>query len=76
LLTTPTQDEYRALTRLGADEDFQVLIKYLDKCQTSLRSSLELTEEDRILRQQQGASQAVSDLIGDLKNASDRVVRR
>jgi len=61
--------------RLGADESFQTLIDYLEKCQNELRSSLELTEEDRLYRQQQGASQVVTELIGDLKNASDRMVR-
>lgn len=71
MITKPSQEQFRAIARLTFDDDFQVFMRYLEKCQQDIGSKLIVSEEDRILRQQQGAAQVLKELQHHVKEAPE-----
>lgn len=69
MIIKPNQDQFRAIARLSFDDDFQVFMRYLEECRKNMGSALEVSEEDRIFRQQQGAAQALKDIQQNIKEA-------
>jgi hypothetical protein len=63
LIVRAERQVLQALSTLKGDADFEVFVKYLERSLQDLLMNSRMTKDETYLRWQQGAAQAVSQLI-------------
>lgn len=75
MLTNPDEKALRALENLSAHDDFKKVLVWLGNSHAEIQDRMENELDETRLRQQQGASQVLSKLFGELESAKDKINR-
>lgn len=70
------QNVLEALHRLQFQDDFHTLLSWCDRSLADIDQSLRVTEDDRHLRQLQGAAQALNEILNTAATATQVLKKR